>query len=198
MPKIKKVHIKRILQLDPKLIIKDTARYGMGAYAGENIKKGQVIKVLSGEIVSFEECIRRIRQRKEAQTDSLQIELEKDLDMDELSRTFNHNCNPNAGLRKISELFALRNIKKGEEITYDYSVTVGPNIDFLLWNMKCECGSDNCRKVLGNVLTIPEKTLKRYNKLGALQDYIRKELKKIKRKKDGSFILPIYKKITIK
>jgi len=185
-------------QMGVKFIIKDTGKYGLGVYAGEAIRNGQIIKILSGEIISFDECIKRIKQGMEEQTDSLQVGLEMDMDLDETSRTFNHNCNPNAGLRNISELFAIRNIKKGEEITYDYSATIGPNIDSSLWNMKCECGSYNCRKILGNVLTIPEKTLKRYNKLGAMQDYIKKELKKIKRRKDGSFILPIYKKIVIK
>jgi hypothetical protein len=195
---IKKTYIKITPQPDLKLIVKDTGKYGMGVYAGENIKKGLTIKTLSGEIISFNESIERIKKGIEEQTDSLQVRLEKDMDLDELSRTFNHSCNPNAGLRKISELFALRNIKKGEEITYDYSATVGPNIVFSLWSMACDCGSKNCRKIIGNVLTIPEKTIKRYNKLGALQDYIKQEFKRIKRKKDGSFILPMYKKVVIK
>jgi len=195
---IKKTYIRRISQPNLKLIVKDTGKYGMGVYAGENIKKGETIKTLSGEIISFNESIERIKKGIEEQTDSLQVRLEKDMHLDELSRTFNHSCNPNAGLRKISELFALRNIKKGEETTYDYSATVGPNIVFSLWSMTCDCGSKNCRKIIGNVLTIPEKTLQRYDELEALQDYIKKELRRITRKIDGSFILPRYKKIIIK
>ena len=37
------------LSKEPKLIIKDTGKFGLGVFAGEEIKKGQVIKVLSGE-----------------------------------------------------------------------------------------------------------------------------------------------------
>ena len=34
---------------EPKLIIQDTGKYGLGVFAGEEIKKGQVIKILGGE-----------------------------------------------------------------------------------------------------------------------------------------------------
>ena len=37
---------------EPKLIIQDTGKYGLGVFAGEDIKKGQVIKVLSGEVIT--------------------------------------------------------------------------------------------------------------------------------------------------
>jgi uncharacterized protein len=178
--------------------IKNTGKYGKGVFALENIKKGRIIKILSGEIISFDECIKRIKKGKERQSDSLQVGLELDMDFDTLSNTFNHSCNPNAGIRKTSELFALRNIKKGEEITYDYSATIGPNIPLSLWSMRCKCGAKNCRKIVGNVLTIPDKILQKYKKLGALQDYMKVELKKIKKDKNGKYLLPKYKKIIIK
>lgn len=162
--------------IHPDLEVRDTEKYGKGVYALRNIKSGEVIHVLSGEIISFEECIKRIRGGKEAQTDSLQIDLEMDMDLDELSRTFNHSCNPNAAIRKISELVAIRNIKKGEEITYDYSATIGPNVPREIWEMKCLCGSDNCRKIIGNIMSIPMKQLREYKRVGLLQDYIIKEL----------------------
>jgi SET domain-containing protein len=177
-----------------KFIIKDTEKYGMGIFASENIKSGDVIHVLNGEMISFEEAIRRIRIGEEQQTDSLQIDLELDMDLDELSRTFNHSCNPNAGLRKTSELFAIRDIKKGEEITYDYSSTIGPNIEESLWKMKCECRSKNCRNILGNVLSIPKPQLDLYKKAGALQAYIKKELNLIEL---AGGRLPKYNKIII-
>ncbi|MFA5888845.1 MAG: SET domain-containing protein-lysine N-methyltransferase [Candidatus Paceibacterota bacterium] len=190
MRKIKKTISKK----HPKFIVKDTGKYGMGVFTDENIKKGTVIKVFNGEIINFDECIKRIHTGAEIQSDSLQVGLEMDMDLDELSRTFNHSCDPNAGHRKISELIAIRNIKRGEEITYDYSATTGPNIPKSLWTMKCKCGSKICRKTIGNVLTIPKKQLDKYKRAGALQDYIKKELEIIK--KNGGK-LPKYKKIII-
>ncbi|MDD4286876.1 MAG: SET domain-containing protein-lysine N-methyltransferase [Candidatus Peribacteraceae bacterium] len=178
----------------PELKIKDTGKYGMGVYANENIKKGTVIRVLDGEIISFNECIKRIKAGEEEQTDSLQVGLESDMDLDGLSRTFNHSCDPSAGLRKTSELIALRNIKIGEEITYDYSATVGPNIPQSLWEMECMCGSKKCRRTLGNILSVPKKQLEKYMRCGALQDYIKAELKIIQQL-NGK--LPKYRKISL-
>jgi len=137
--------------LNPKLEVRDTKKYGKGIFAGENIKRSQLIYVLNGEKISLEELVRRVTDGNEKIDDPLQIGRKTYIDLDRLSRSLNHSCNPNAGLKKKSALISLRNIKKGEEITYDYSATIAPT----LWSMKCKCSSKNCRKVLGDVLTAP-------------------------------------------
>lgn len=182
------------LALEQKFEIHDTGKYGLGVFALEKIRKGTVIWILDGEIISFDESIRRIKSGEEEQTDSLQVGLELDMDLDELSRTFNHSCCPNSGLRKTSELIALRDINVGEEITYDYSATIGPNIPSSLWGMRCKCGSEKCRKVLKNINSIPSQQLKKYWLAGALQDYIITELNIIQRL-GGK--LPKYRKIVL-
>jgi hypothetical protein len=67
-----------------------------------------------------------------------------------LARFINHSCNPNAITQKwlvLGEIrvgiFALRDIKKGEEITFDYQFE-----RFGAFRQKCFCGSENCRKYL--------------------------------------------------
>jgi len=165
----------------PRLVLRDTGKYGIGVFAGEDIKKGTIITTLRGEIIGFKECLERIKAGKEEQTDSLQVGLERDMDLDEFSRRFNHSCQPNAGLRRTSELIAISSIKRGKEITFDYSATVGPNIAKQLWTMRCRCGSRNCRKSIGNVLTIPKKQIDKYRKAGALQDWLIVELDAITR-----------------
>ena len=174
--------------------VRDTGKYGKGVFAVEDIKSGQTIKIFGGEVISFDETEKRIKAGEENRTDTLQVGLELDMDLDELSRTFNHSCEPNAGFRGVSELIAIKDIKKGEEITYDYSATVGPNIPRTLWEMTCDCGSANCRKVIGNVLTIPKEQLKKYREAGTLQDYILKELDIIEK---NNSILPKYNKINV-
>jgi len=163
----------------PKLELRETKKYGLGVFADENIREGQTIHLLTGEAISLAECIRRVKDGEETVDDPLQIEIELYLDLDYLSRAFNHSCDPSAGLRNRSELFALRNIRKGEEITYDYSATVGPNISAAMWQMPCCCSATSCRKQIGNILTLPPETLTRYQKLGALQDYIMLLLEKL-------------------
>ncbi len=163
----------------PRLKLLDTRKYGLGVFADEKIKKGQVIYFLNGEPISLAECIRRVDTGREIVDDPLQIGLKLYLDLDDLSRTFNHSCAPNAGLRGRSELFAIKDIQKDEEITYDYSVTVGPNITPDMWTMACVCGADNCRKKIGNILSIPTHTLAKYKALGALQNYMKRLLDNI-------------------
>ena len=157
----------------PKLEIRDTFKYGRGVFAAENIEKGRVIRILAGEIISTTECLKRIILRRLKSDDPLQIEDDRFIVPDKISRYFNHSCQPNAGLRKISELFALREIKTGEEITFDYSSTVSGHS---FWHMSCKCGEENCREKIGNVLTLPPKVLDNYAAEGALQDYMQRHL----------------------
>ena len=70
----------------------------------------------------------------------------------------NHSCNPNAGLRGKTTVVAMKNIKKGNEITIDYSITE----DDPSWQMKCECGHNNCRKVVKSVRFLPENIFRKY------------------------------------
>lgn len=176
----------------------DTApQYGERAkavFADENIKTGEIITIFKGDIISFDECIERIRSGKEEQADSLQVGFELDMDLDKLSNSFNHSCDPNAGHRKVSELIAIRDIAKGEEITFDYSATIGPNVTSDVWNMECRCGSKKCRGTISNILSIPKGQVDKYRKAGALQDYIKRELEIIKLNGGKP---PKYKKITI-
>jgi hypothetical protein len=122
-----------------KFYIKETKTKGKGVFASEKILNGQTIWLLDGEIISYEDCLHRVETGTENIDDPLQIDERLYIDLDEVSRTFNHSCNPSAGLRKQSELFALRDIQKDEEITYDYSTIVWPNITPDIWTMKCKC-----------------------------------------------------------
>jgi hypothetical protein len=67
------------------LQLRDTQNYGMGVFAGENIKRDQIIYVLSGEIISFDECVRRVNSGEEIVDDPLQIGRKLYLDLDYIS-----------------------------------------------------------------------------------------------------------------
>lgn len=105
--------------------------------------------------------------------DPLEIEEDVFLKLDSESYFFNHSCEPNAGIRKQSELFALRAIEVGEEIRFDYSTVVCTHSS---WTMRCKCSSPQCRKIIGNVLTIPDEQLAHYMKQRAFPDFVKKEL----------------------
>jgi hypothetical protein len=69
-------------------------------------------------------------------------------------RYFNHSCEPNCAIVGTKKVIALKNIKKGTELTFDYSMTDGD----LLWCMSCICQAKTCRKQIRSIQLIPQKT----------------------------------------
>ena len=70
----------------------------------------------------------------------------EDMNFDLLSADwyFNHSCGGNLGFDKHGDFVAITDIKKGEEITYDYGlVETNPKFE-----MQCKCNDAACRKVL--------------------------------------------------
>jgi uncharacterized protein len=142
--------------------IKKSNIAGNGIFAKKEIKMGQQICFLGGELCSLDEIIRRVHEGKEKPSDPLGVENEEYLDLDDVSRTFNHSCSPNSYIRGKNELVGMRDIVMGEEITYDYSTTMNDNEKKIvdagleLWTCKCNCGSKNCREIIDQFKTLPE------------------------------------------
>jgi len=86
----------------------------------------------------------------------------------------NHSCDPNCLATSDNDLglklIARRDIKKGEELTYDYSTV----LLFDPWIMKCNCGKKNCRKNIGEFRTLPPELQKQYIKEGGVPKYFLK------------------------
>ncbi len=55
----------------------------------------------------------------------------------------NHSCNPNTKYNGLN-VIALRDIKKGEELTLDYTTFLNNEMESFL----CNCGAENCRKII--------------------------------------------------
>ncbi|WP_397209387.1 SET domain-containing protein-lysine N-methyltransferase [Nocardioides sp.] len=87
-----------------------------------------------------------------------------------MSVAANHSCDPNLGIRGDGDLVALRPIAAGDELTYDYSLTVPRNVFTRTWHLACACGADRCRRDVGNVDTVPIDVLQRYLAAGAVPD----------------------------
>ena len=165
--------------------IRDAGVLGKGVFALRAISQGEIIHMLAGPSMSTAQLVRRVLTGGEAMDDPLQVGRRTYIDLDEISRCFNHSCRPNGGLRKRSELFALRDIAAGEQITYDYSTTIAPTV----WEMRCTCGVPECRRQIGDIGTIPRDQLDYYKQRGAIQRYLRPLLDEIK---NGSYQIPEY------
>jgi len=118
---------------------------GRGVFAASQIPRRRKIGEVTGEIIS----IRTARTRAKGKCRICLIDLSSTHALDctggNALRLLNHSCRSNAFLR-ISrhrvEVYAKRDIRKGEEITVDYvesAHSVG---------MKCGCGQKACRDTI--------------------------------------------------
>ncbi len=117
----------------------------IGVKAKELIKKGEVVGVLGGMVVPKSD----IKQywKKEGH---IGIQIDEEFFIVPFSREevekigiFNHSCNPNCGFKSSIVLVAIRNIKLGEELTFDYC-----NNETFFEPFECKCGSKRCRKLI--------------------------------------------------
>ncbi|NJN44660.1 MAG: SET domain-containing protein [Anaerolineae bacterium] len=138
--------------LSPKLEVR--AWHGQfGVFAVEPVKTGELISVWSGIVVNAEQLS---QLPDETQRHTIQVEeglFFASILPDEPADYINHSCNPNAGLVGQLTLVAMRNIKPGEEIGFDYATADSTPYD----EFDCECGANNCRgRVTGNDWRKPE------------------------------------------
>lgn len=122
--------------LSPKLTVRDCAdKPGRGVFAVEPVHTGELVAVWGGRIVpqGEAEAIPPEIRRYVVQVEETQFlaPLEP-LDAAEL---INHCCQPNCGLSGQIALVALRPIRAGEEITFDYATT--DSSEFLCFSVAC-------------------------------------------------------------
>jgi hypothetical protein len=137
-------------------------------FATRAFSEGEEILRFDGPVVSLVQAL----ERGEHQANVLQIGPELYVDIGEPAVLVNHHCDPNAGLLNDSLLIALRPIRDGEEICYDYSTTMWEDI----WTMPCHCGSGICRGLISDFPTLPISTQERYLKRGVVQGFIQRRL----------------------
>lgn len=124
---------------------------GRGVFAKELIKKGEIIAIWGGDIITEEELNNLSRKRfKDIYNYATQIAEGFYLVSDRKGRFledddyFNHSCEPNAGIKGHLIMVALRDIQPGEEIAYDYAMTDAG----IRYRFHCRCGKKNCRKII--------------------------------------------------
>ncbi len=148
--------------MHPALEVRETERYGLGVFAKATIPKGTTLFVCGGPILTLEdedhlppECV------------DMPIEISEWFSMgprtpEEIplmpQHYVNHSCDPNAGWHGQLFLVAMRDIRAGEEICYDYAMVMHSNPESgSYWTMECHCGSSLCRgKVAEDDWTRPE------------------------------------------
>ena len=117
-----------------------------GLYANRDIKKGKKIIEYRGKVITRREAEENPKYDNDKAIYLFNLNSRYDLDGDfknNTARLINHSCNPNCEVEGTGLklwIFALRDIKKGEELSYDY----GFSFDEDFKQFPCRCGSRNC------------------------------------------------------
>jgi len=143
----------------------ENCKFGKGLFAEVDIKKEEEILRFTGDLVSFEQAVTKDLKN---QGDPLQVGKNIYINLEEPGRFVNHSCSPNAGIKNDFILVALKDIRRGEEIYFDYSTTMDE--DF--WVMQCECGNANCRNIVKDFKYLPSKVKRKYLDLNVVQQFI--------------------------
>ncbi|MBC7898057.1 MAG: SET domain-containing protein-lysine N-methyltransferase [Cytophagaceae bacterium] len=147
-------------------VIKQSKIQGRGGYATRDIRKGERLIEYVGERISWAESDRRYDDTKVKRHHTFLFTVNKRTIIDAAhdgndARFINHSCDPNC--EAIDEknriyIHAIKPIKKGEELVYDYGYARDKNTteeDEKLY--VCRCGSPKCR---GTILEPPKKKKK--------------------------------------
>lgn len=139
---------------NPKVKVRRTKKFGKAVFAEKAIRKGEVIAIFDGPLLDddFEPWT------KDLYNHTIQVGPALWRDSKGIARLINHSCEPNCGIRFKNRVVAMRAIRAGEQVTWDYEMTEkNPH-----WRMRCKCGSVECRRVIGNYKNMPAKLRKKY------------------------------------
>lgn len=137
--------------------LRESLLQGLGVFACRTFSTGAIVLTIDDTHVVTDESALTADQH------------EFDLDyvdgkvilMQEPEKFINHSCDPNVYVKteqNVRNVYTIRDIKAGEEITYDYAVN-GDNEG----TFECHCGSPICRKVyVGNFFKLPIERQKYY------------------------------------
>ncbi len=117
-----------------------------GLYANCDIKKGTKIIEYKGKIISVKKSAEDPKFDNDKAIYLFNINKRFDLDGNfkfNTARLINHSCNPNCevfGEGWKVWIYAMKNIKKGDELSYDYGFSFDENFK----KYPCKCRSKNC------------------------------------------------------
>jgi len=131
--------------------------HGKGVFALQDIAEGETVVEYVGEIIGWKEADRRPPNNPDDPNHTFFFSIrdgKKVIDAavgGNAARWINHSCNPNCEADEDDDthrvfIKALRNIKAGEELNYDYGLVIDERYTpKLKAQYLCLCGAKQCR-----------------------------------------------------
>src|SRR5512145_1410482 len=137
--------------------VRPSGVHGKGVYAVRPIREGEAVLEYKGEIITWRQALKRHPHDPDQPNHTFYFHLDDGHVIDARgsaapAKWINHSCNPNLEARQEGYrvfLHALRDLKPGEELFYDYALIIeGRKTAKDKKDHTCLCGSRNCRKTM--------------------------------------------------
>jgi uncharacterized protein len=131
--------------------------HGKGVFALQDLAEGETLIEYLGEVISWKEALRRHPHDPTDPNHTFYFHIDDGHVIDakhggNSSRWINHSCKPNCEADETEGrvfIKALRSIKAGEELFYDYGLIIDAKYTKkLLAEYPCWCGAKSCRGTL--------------------------------------------------
>ncbi len=140
---------------DPRRIqVRRSGVHGKGVFALQPLKKGELLIEYKGELISWDEALRRHPHDPAQPNHTFYFHIDEQRVIDgavdgNAARWINHACAPNCAAEIDGErifIKALRSIKAGEELFFDYQLVIDERYTAKLKkDYACWCGHKTCR-----------------------------------------------------
>ena len=137
--------------------IRRSGVHGKGVFALQDLAEGETLIEYLGEVITWKEALRRHPHDPTDPNHTFYFHMDEKHVIDakhggNSSRWINHSCKPNCEADETDGrvfIKALRNIKAGEELFYDYGLIIDAKYTpELLAEYPCWCGASSCRGTL--------------------------------------------------
>ena len=118
-------------------------KLGEGVFAKKNISKETYISYIDGQVMHAKKESELLNLRES--TANHAVPFSKSFyrnAFNEVAVKINHSCDPNCYVKDLFCIYAMRDIKQGEQLTMSYSLFC--NSDWKVPGGKCLCGAKNC------------------------------------------------------
>ena len=132
--------------LSPKTVIRQSPIEGKGLFARRPIQKREIVAIKGGHILDRRALARvkgRIAHAYVQIADGFFIGAATAAEVRRNKIFINHSCAPNVGILGQIIFVAMRDIRAGEELTYDWAME--ENVPA---RTRCHCGAPACRGLL--------------------------------------------------
>ena len=119
--------------------VKKSKINGEGSFAGRDFKKGEIVHHWDMSHRISEQEFFELSDKEKEYVSLINGRYTK---MQSPENRTNNSCNYNVEVKNFCDV-AIRDIKKDEEITSDYSKESPPGFEMI-----CHCGAENCRKII--------------------------------------------------